>query len=97
MSDNETAADIVRNLPAIAEDRIKLRAGSVVRIVELVEGWSLIQKPEVQAAFVATNTHDGSIRALVGGFDFDQSEYNRAFQGCRQPGSIFKVRLPTAR
>ncbi|MCA9547600.1 MAG: penicillin-binding protein, partial [Myxococcales bacterium] len=30
------------------------------------------------------------VTAMVGGFDFDQSEYNRAFQGCRQPGSVFK-------
>ena len=64
--------------------------GAVVRIVERDGRWNLTQIPEVQAAFVAVNTHDGSIRALVGGFDFEHNKFNRVTQAWRQPGSSFK-------
>jgi penicillin-binding protein 1A len=46
--------------------------------------------PEVQSAFVAANTDDGSIRAMVGGFDFNRSKFNHVTQAWRQPGSSFK-------
>ncbi len=51
---------------------------------------ALGQEPPVQGAIVSVEARSGHVTAMVGGFDFDQSEYNRAFQGCRQPGSIFK-------
>lgn len=51
---------------------------------------ALGQEPPVQGALVSVEPRTGHVTAMVGGFDFDQSEYNRAFQGCRQPGSIFK-------
>ena len=51
---------------------------------------ALSQEPPVQGALVAMDPLTGYVKAMVGGYDFDQSEYNRAFQGCRQPGSIFK-------
>lgn len=51
---------------------------------------ALGQEPPVQGALIAVEPRTGYVTAMVGGFDFDQSEYNRAFQGCRQPGSIFK-------
>lgn len=50
----------------------------------------LAQVPPVQGAVTTVEPVSGAVRALVGGFDFGQSEYNRAFQGCRQPGSAFK-------
>jgi penicillin-binding protein 1A len=50
----------------------------------------LAQRPRVQGAFVALDPHDGAIRALVGGFDFAHSQFNRAVQAHRQPGSTFK-------
>jgi penicillin-binding protein 1A len=46
--------------------------------------------PYLQGAFVAMDPRDGSIRALVGGRDFDDSKFNRAVQAMRQPGSTFK-------
>ena len=52
--------------------------------------WSIIQMPEVQSAFVAANTDDGAIRALVGGFDFNRNKFNHVTQAWRQPGSSFK-------
>jgi penicillin-binding protein 1A len=48
------------------------------------------QLPEVQAALVALSPEDGSIKTLVGGFDFRQSRFNRVTQALRQPGSNFK-------
>ncbi len=52
--------------------------------------FALSQEPRVQGALVSMDPHTGYVQAMVGGFDYDQSEYNRAFQGCRQPGSVFK-------
>jgi len=46
--------------------------------------------PKVQGALVAIDTHTGAIRAMVGGRDFFKSQFNRALQSRRQPGSSFK-------
>lgn len=50
----------------------------------------LAQIPTVSGALVSLDPHDGSINALVGGFDYYQSKFNRAIQAERQPGSSFK-------
>ena len=47
-------------------------------------------REEVQGAMVSVDPQDGAIVALVGGFDFYLSNYNRAIQSKRQPGSSFK-------
>jgi penicillin-binding protein 1A len=46
--------------------------------------------PYLQGAFVAMDPRDGSVRALIGGRQFDDSKFNRATQALRQPGSTFK-------
>lgn len=51
---------------------------------------SLSQVPLVQSAMVALDPFNGAIRALVGGFDYRQSTFNRVTQATRQPGSNFK-------
>lgn len=51
---------------------------------------SISQLPKVQAALIAINPEDGGIISIVGGFDFNQSKYNRVIQAKRQPGSNFK-------
>ena len=51
---------------------------------------ALAQEPIVQGALVAIEPHTGYIRALVGGYDFSRSQFNRATQAVRQPGSAFK-------
>jgi penicillin-binding protein 1A len=51
---------------------------------------SLEQIPEVEGSFLALDVRSGQIKAMVGGFDFDRSEFNRATQAMRQPGSAFK-------
>ncbi len=56
-----------------------------------VEGqYRLRQLPEVSGAMVAMDPHTGRVMAMVGGFSFDQSQFDRATQAYRQPGSSFK-------
>ena len=52
--------------------------------------WSLSQVPTAQSALVSLDPMDGGITALVGGFDYDASKFNRVTQAHRQPGSSFK-------
>jgi penicillin-binding protein 1A len=51
---------------------------------------ALEQEPKLQGALVSIEPFTGYVSAMVGGYDFDASEFNRAFQACRQPGSAFK-------
>jgi len=68
-----------------------LQPGDVVRVIEDNEGrWKLTQVPAVEGALVSLNPENGAIFALVGGFDFNRSKFNRAVQARRQPGSSFK-------
>ena len=70
-----------------------LAPGDVV-YVEALEGgrnqFRLRQKPELSGAIVAMDPYTGRVHAMVGGFSFDESEFNRATQAQRQPGSSFK-------
>lgn len=68
----------------------RIKRGAVIRVTQEGKDWNVTQMPEVQAAFVAANTADGAIRALVGGFDFNRSKFNHVTQAWRQPGSSFK-------
>jgi len=54
------------------------------------EPYDLRQIPDVEGALIAMDPHTGRVLALVGGYDFDNSQYNRATQAQRQPGSAFK-------
>ena len=66
-------------------------AGDLIYVLPTGNGQAfLAQIPLVQGAFVSLDPQDGAILALVGGFDFYQSKFNRAAQAKRQPGSSFK-------
>ncbi|MBO3278176.1 penicillin-binding protein 1A [Pseudomonas schmalbachii] len=68
-----------------------VQAGDVIRIQRKEDGaLRLTQVPAAQSALVSLDPQDGAIKALIGGFSFDQSNYNRATQAKRQPGSSFK-------
>jgi len=56
----------------------------------------LAQVPQVEGALISLDPTDGSILALVGGYDFYQSKFNRAIQARRQPGSAFKAFIYSA-
>ncbi|MFL6798496.1 MAG: penicillin-binding protein 1A [Xanthobacteraceae bacterium] len=70
-----------------------LELGDVI-YVEPIEGKEgqlrLRQVPEVSGAMVAMDPQTGRVLAMVGGFSYDQSQFNRATQALRQPGSSFK-------
>ena len=69
-----------------------LKPGDVVFVLknDKGDGYSLQQPPEVSGGLVAMDPHTGRVLAMVGGFSFSQSEFNRATQAMRQPGSAFK-------
>lgn len=90
--------------PEIAYGTVKVRnaakvltVGDVV-LVRLVEedtetgGWvlALEQEPEVQGALLCMENSTGHVKTMVGGLDFNTSQFNRAIQSRRQPGSSFK-------
>ncbi|PWB43538.1 MAG: penicillin-binding protein 1A [Candidatus Methylomirabilota bacterium] len=51
---------------------------------------NLEQDPEMEGAFLAIDPRDGGVKAMIGGYDFERSKFNRALQARRQPGSAFK-------
>ena len=74
-----------------ASPAVQIRRGAIIRVVKLPKGsWEITQLPEVEGAFVALNPKNGSIQALVGGFDFVKNKFNHVTQAWRQPGSSFK-------
>ncbi len=69
----------------------RIRRGAIIRVQQDdKKRWSIAQLPTVQSALISVNSYDGAIRALVGGFDFNQNKYNHVTQAWRQPGSSFK-------
>ena len=68
-----------------------LRKGDVILVTLIKSGiFAIEQEPQVEAALLSFNVNDGSINAMVGGYDFTGSEFNRAYQAKRQAGSTFK-------
>lgn len=79
-------------------------ASDVVAVGDLVDivpsednnSYRLAQVPAVQGAFIALSPQNGAVRALVGGFNYLQSSFNRVSQAALQPGSSFKPFIYTA-
>src|SRR5580704_14709536 len=69
-----------------------LSAGDVVYVEPMADQgkYRLRQIPEISGGMVAMDPRTGRVLAMVGGFSFDQSQFNRATQALRQPGSSFK-------
>lgn len=99
-------ADLLKNgfawtRRASAADLVKPGDLIDVRITKLDEATSTItcaleQEPIVEGAFLAIDNHTGQIKAMVGGFSFARSKFNRAVQAYRQMGSGFKPIVYTA-
>jgi penicillin-binding protein 1A len=69
----------------------RINVGSIIRLRKDDQGiWQISQLPQVEAAFVSGNPRNGAIYSLVGGFDFDRTQFNHITQAWRQPGSSFK-------
>lgn len=79
-----------------ASPALRLGRGAVVRVLQQGKDWVITQWPEAEGALVAIDPQDGQVRALVGGFDFRENQFNHVTQGWRQPGSSFKPFLYAA-
>jgi penicillin-binding protein 1A len=77
------AADI-SELSTNKKDKDKLKPFQGLKL------FALTQEPEVQGALLAVNPENGFVYSMVGGYDYKKSEFNRAIQAKRQPGSAFK-------
>ena len=84
------SANSVGAAPSKASQIVKVNDIVRVRPNENKTAWSLVQIPRVQGQLIALNPNNGAIEAVVGGYNFYQSSFNRAIQGWRQPGSTIK-------
>ena len=84
------SANSVGAAPSKASQIVKVNDVVRVRPNENKTAWSLVQIPRVQGQLIALNPNNGAIEAVVGGYNFYQSSFNRAIQGWRQPGSTIK-------
>jgi penicillin-binding protein 1A len=72
------------------------KAGQIVAVDDIIrvrksgDRWVLSQIPAVQGQLIALDPENGAIKALAGGFDYGQSQFNRSLQGWRQAGSTLK-------
>jgi penicillin-binding protein 1A len=77
--------------PKIEKVTDVLAKGDVVYVYPSHDGqWHLMQMPDVEGALIAMDPHTGRVLSLVGGFSYGKSQFNRAVQAMRQPGSSFK-------
>ncbi|GAA6135486.1 peptidoglycan glycosyltransferase/peptidoglycan DD-transpeptidase MrcA [Oceaniserpentilla sp. 4NH20-0058] len=74
----------------ITEAKQVLSIGQKVLVEKIEDDYWLAQTPEAQASLVSFDPQNGELKALVGGYDFSLSKYNRSIQADRQPGSSFK-------
>ena len=68
----------------------KFKVGDIIFVKKEKDNWSLKQYPKVNGGIVVLDPFTGNVKALVGGFNFKSSEFNRVTQAKRQPGSAFK-------
>jgi penicillin-binding protein 1A len=68
----------------------KYNIGDIIFVKKEINNWSLKQYPKVNGGIVALDPYTGDVKALAGGFNYKSSEFNRATQAKRQPGSAFK-------
>lgn len=80
----------IKEKKELTDDREAWSDALAADVPEGVPVVRLEQEPEPQAAIVSIDPHRQYLAAMVGGYDFDANEFNRAFQACRQPGSSFK-------
>ena len=75
--------------PTSAADIVQV--GDIIRVQEQPDKhWRLVQIPQVEGLLISLNAETGGLEAVVGGFDYTQSKFNRALQSWRQVGSTIK-------
>ncbi len=83
-------ANSVGPAPRTASQIVKVNDIIRLRPNDNKTSWALVQIPKAQGQLIALNPNNGAIEAIVGGYNFYQSKFNRALQGWRQPGSTIK-------
>ncbi|WP_202737111.1 penicillin-binding protein PBP1a [Acinetobacter bohemicus] len=83
-------ANSVGPAPSKATQIVKVKDIIRLRPNDNKTSWALVQVPKAQGQLIAINPNNGAIEAIVGGYNFYQSKFNRALQGWRQPGSTIK-------
>ncbi|WP_041713277.1 penicillin-binding protein 1A [Paraglaciecola sp. T6c] len=78
------------NEPEKASDIVSEGSLILIRQREDDKHWQLTQYPDASSAFIALNPHNGAAQAVIGGYSFYQSQFNRATQAKRQVGSNIK-------
>jgi len=81
--------DELFNIGDVIEVRVKKMVGNVAQM-------TLEQTPLVEGALLSLDPRTGAVRVMIGGYDFQRSEYNRATSARRQPGSAFKPMIYAA-
>ena len=66
------------------------QVGDILFVKKIKNIWEIKQYPKVNGGIIVINPYNGEVLALVGGFNFKTSEFNRVTQAKRQPGSAFK-------
>jgi penicillin-binding protein 1A len=66
------------------------KVGDILFVKKEKNGWKIKQYPKVNGGIIVLDPFNGNVLALVGGFNFKTSEFNRVTQAKRQPGSAFK-------
>ncbi len=93
ITDNSKSKIFFKNLKWTGKKNFNdlLDVGDLIFVKKNKENDSVLkQMPLVNGSIVVMNPHDGRVKALVGGYSFESSEFNRATQAKRQPGSAFK-------
>ena len=90
-----TGPDMAKDVAVAPTPKQVLKPGDVIEVkIKKIDKEQvyvqLEQTPLVEGGLIALDPDKGAIRAMVGGYDFNRSEYNRAIQAHRQPGSAFK-------
>tara|TARA_B100000963_G_scaffold348135_1_gene355299 strand:+ start:20596 stop:22944 length:2349 start_codon:yes stop_codon:yes gene_type:complete len=78
---------VLKNKQSITD---RFKTGDIIFVKKENQYWNLKQYPRVNGGIVALDPYTGDVKALVGGFNFKSSEFNRVTQAKRQPGSAFK-------
>ena len=89
-----TASEVIKVGDVVRVERVEpvalKKKDTELNAAENLGYWRLAQIPDVEGALVSLKSRNGAIEALVGGFSFNKSKFNRVTQALRQPGSNFK-------
>ncbi len=89
--DNQARVDALNKIRGqVDADKLAPPPPNLDPTANRVVSYQLDEIPKAQSALVSLNPEDGALQALVGGFSFAQTKFNRATQSLRQPGSSFK-------